>query len=180
MHIQLLYFYYSATFICTITPTIMHTIEFLYRRFLYSVLLIYFNQFNYSHTLFDNEINLKCFGVRFDNVTLTTYFPNYSSEEHDDGFTDVKGNPLCTLQDYVDDRTNYVTLSMDENLKIPYGTSVCIPELNNHLGHRIRFEVRDSSSDIFQSGYKRAEICVRSETDSYDVNYNRRVTLIFI
>lgn len=68
---------------------------------------------------------------------------------------------------------------MDQKLKIPYGTSVCIPELNKHYGHRIRIQVRDTSSDLKGMGFKRADICVRSETDSYDLTVNRKITLVF-
>lgn len=68
---------------------------------------------------------------------------------------------------------------MDPDLEIPYKTSVCIPELNRHFGHRIRIQVRDSSSDLQGTGYTRADICVRSEIDSYDIHVNRQVTLIF-
>lgn len=68
---------------------------------------------------------------------------------------------------------------MDKNLNIPYGTPVCIPELNQHFGHRIRIQVRDTSSDLTDTGYSRADICVRSESDSYDVNFNRNVKLVF-
>lgn len=74
----------------------------------------------------------------------------------------------------------FVTLSMDEKLGLVYGTKVCIPELNQHFGHRILLEVRDSSSDLYGSGYKRAEVCVRSEIDSYDVSVNRKVTMYFV
>lgn len=69
---------------------------------------------------------------------------------------------------------------MDEKLKIKFGTKVCIPELNKHFGHRIILEVRDYSSDLEGSGFKRADICVRSEIDSYDVTVNRQVTLVFV
>lgn len=69
---------------------------------------------------------------------------------------------------------------MDEKLGIPYGTKVCIPELNKHFGHRIRLEVKDSSYDLFEQGYARADICVRTEIDSYDRTVNREVTLVFV
>lgn len=68
---------------------------------------------------------------------------------------------------------------MDEKLQIPYGTNVCIPQLNQHFGHRIRIQVRDTSSDLTGTGYTRADICVRSETDSYDIILNEVVTLVF-
>lgn len=80
----------------------------------------------------------------------------------------------------MDNRSDFVTLAMDESLGIPYGTKICIPELNQHFGHRIKLEVRDSSSDLSGTGYARADICVRSEIDSYDVTINRLVTLVFV
>lgn len=69
---------------------------------------------------------------------------------------------------------------MDDNLKIPYGTKICIPELNEHFGHRILLEVRDTSYELTGSNFSRVEICVRSETDSYDKIVNRLVTLVFL
>lgn len=68
---------------------------------------------------------------------------------------------------------------MDNGLGIPYGTPACIPELNEHYGHKILLQVRDSSFDMYGSGYTRADICVRSDVDSYDKNVNRGVTLVF-
>nr|CAH7743269.1 unnamed protein product [Callosobruchus chinensis] len=126
------------------------------------------------------EISLKCNGKRFENVTLTAYYPDYNEEQEASGFLDKKGKPLNTLQDYIDNRAGYVTLSMDESLGIPYGTKVCIPELNGSFGHRILLQVRDSSFDLNGSGYSRADICVRSEIDSYDAIVNRVVTLVFV
>ncbi|KRT78150.1 hypothetical protein AMK59_8101, partial [Oryctes borbonicus] len=127
---------------------------------------------------FDNEINLECRGKSYKNVTLTAYFPSYD-EDYEDGLLDMKGVPLRTLQDFLDDRNQYVTLAMDKKLRIPYGSPICIPELNQHFGHRIRIQVRDTSSELTGTGYSRADICVRSETDSYDKNFNKHVTLVF-
>lgn len=73
-----------------------------------------------------------------------------------------------------------MTLAMDKILKIPYGTKVCIPELNEHFGHRILLEVRDTSFELTGNGFSRAEICVRTEIDSYDKIVNRFVTMVFI
>lgn len=80
----------------------------------------------------------------------------------------------------MDNRAQFVTLAMDDQLGLDYGTRVCIPELNQHFGHRIILQVRDSSSDLSGSGYQRADICVRSEIDSYDITVNRKVTLVFV
>ncbi|XP_044254948.1 uncharacterized protein LOC123005327 [Tribolium madens] len=133
--------------------------------------------FGVTNGHFDNEINLECRGTKFENVTLTAYYPDFNNDE---GFLDKKGENLSTLQDYLDNRAEFVTLAMDEGLKLPYGTKVCIPELNQHFGHRIILQVRDTSSDLRGSGYKRADVCVRSEIDSYDVTVNRQVTLVFV
>lgn len=83
------------------------------------------------------------------------------------------------FKDFLDDRTEFVTLAMDETLRVPYGTIVCIPELNKHFGRRIKFEVRDSGSHLRGKKYRRADICVRDEADSYDRAVNRLVTLVF-
>lgn len=68
---------------------------------------------------------------------------------------------------------------MDAKLGIPYGTKICIPELNKHFGHRLKFEVRDSGSDLIGMGYLRADVFVRTEIDSYDSMVNRKATLVF-
>lgn len=146
----------------------------------FSILFIVLGMLRISHQLFDNEINLECEGKRiYENVTLTAYYPDFDDEDHESGYHDKEGNALKTLQDFVDDRNQYVTVAMDPNLNIPYGSAICIPELNKHFGHRIRFRVCDSSSDLLGTGYGRADICVRSEVDSYDINVNRRATLFF-
>ncbi|XP_030761304.1 uncharacterized protein LOC115886346 [Sitophilus oryzae] len=133
-----------------------------------------------TNALFDNDLDFNCRGKTFKNVTLTAYYPDYTNQDNEFGFQDKKGRKLRTLQDYLDGRNDYVTLGMDEQLGMPYGTKVCIPELNKHFGHRIRLEVRDSSFDLYGLGYSRADICVRTEIDSYDTIVNRQVTLIFV
>ncbi|KAL1506018.1 hypothetical protein ABEB36_005455 [Hypothenemus hampei] len=142
-------------------------------------LLLYLLQSN-CKALFDDELDLTCKGKTFRNVTLTAYFPDYTDSDHEFGYQDKRGRKLRTLQDYLDDRAEFVTLSMDDHLGIPYGTQVCIPELNKHFGHKILLEVRDSSYDLLGRGYSRADICVRTEIDSYDLNVNKFVTLVFV
>ncbi|XP_072384248.1 uncharacterized protein [Diabrotica undecimpunctata] len=130
--------------------------------------------------LLENEISLKCMGKVYQNVTLTAYYPDYNDQDHEHGYQDKQGKKLRTLQDYLDNRADFVTLAMDETIGIPYGTKVCIPELNQQYGHRILLEVRDSSYDLSGNGFTRADICVRSEVDSYDKSVNRLVHLVFI
>lgn len=74
---------------------------------------------------------------------------------------------------------DYVTVSMDEDLRIPYGTRICIPELNAHYNRRINLQIRDSASNVKGHGYRRVDICVRSEADSYDQIVNlKRVSVV--
>ncbi|XP_068906918.1 uncharacterized protein [Tenebrio molitor] len=144
------------------------------------LVLLMLNLFLTANSYFDNEIDLNCKGKKYGNVTLTAYFPDYNDEDHARGYLDKNGKNLRTLQDYLDNRAQFVTLAMDDQLGLDYGTRVCIPELNQHFGHRIILQVRDSSSDLSGSGYQRADICVRSEIDSYDITVNRKVTLVFV
>ncbi|XP_018336436.1 uncharacterized protein LOC108744947 isoform X2 [Agrilus planipennis] len=110
---------------------------------------------------------------------MAAYYPKYNYEiDNEEDIKDDNGQTLQTLQDYLDDRADFVTLAMDKKLKLPYGTPVCIPELNEHFGHKIRFEIRDSGSDLDNMGFHRVDVCVRSEIDSYDKYVNRKVTLI--
>lgn len=81
-------------------------------------------------------------------------------------------------QEFLSNRTNYVTVSVDRSLRLPYGTRLCIAPLNRHFGRHIRFEVRDSSQDLQGAGFGQVEICVRTETDSYEDIVNlSKVTL---
>lgn len=69
---------------------------------------------------------------------------------------------------------------MDEDLKIPYGTPICIPQLNVHYRRRINLQIRDTASNVKARGYRRVDICVRSEADSYDHAVNlKQATVVF-
>lgn len=48
--------------------------------------------------LFFSEINLECKGKRYENVTLTAYYPDYTDEDNEKGYLDKKGKNLQTLQ----------------------------------------------------------------------------------
>lgn len=68
---------------------------------------------------------------------------------------------------------------MDEKLGLSYGTKVCVPELNRHFKRKLNFQIRDSGDNVYGQGYERADICVRSEADSYDDIVNlSSVTLV--
>ncbi|KAJ8965695.1 hypothetical protein NQ317_009897 [Molorchus minor] len=148
----------------------------------YSVVVLLFYVVHIE-SFYDNEITLKCRGRTYENVSLTAYYPDYNDQDSGLGYQDKKRKRATNFTgdyDFVDGRAEFVTLAMDPKLEIPYGSKICIPELNNHYGHRILLEVRDSSIDLYGGGYSRAEICVRSEIDSYDKHVNRIVNLVFV
>ncbi|KAF5306992.1 hypothetical protein FQR65_LT07215 [Abscondita terminalis] len=141
--------------------------------------VIFFIILRYGSTFENEEINSQCVGKQFRNVALAAYFP--SDEDDDDKiYSDIKGKKLRSLQEYLDNRSDYISLAMDESLGIPYGTKVCIPEMNKHFGYYLNFEVRDNGTDLLGMGYQRADVFVRSEMDSYDAVVNKKVTLVFV
>ncbi|XP_078033254.1 uncharacterized protein LOC144468022 [Augochlora pura] len=127
-----------------------------------------------------NRSDLECSGRAYENVTMAAYFPDFSSDDESDHL-DARMKKLRTLQDFLDGRAEFVTVSMDLDSGIPYGTKVCIPELNEKFGHQIPFQVRDSSH--YRDGSKKlpdfshVDICVRTEEDTYDNYVNGIVTL---
>lgn len=123
---------------------------------------------------------MECSGnVTYDKVMLTAYRPHFQSEEKRD-YTDVKLKKLYSLQDYLDNRAPFVSCGMDPKLKIPYGTPICIPELNIHFRRNIKLQVRDTHQDLAGGGYRRVDICVRTQADSFDDIVNLlEATLIF-
>uniref|UniRef100_A0A146KRW6 Uncharacterized protein n=1 Tax=Lygus hesperus TaxID=30085 RepID=A0A146KRW6_LYGHE len=119
-------------------------------------------------------------GAKQVETILTAYYPDTLSED-ESGMMDMKGNRLRTLQDYLDGRAPYVTVSTDPRLDVPYGTRVIIPELDRHFGveNGIRFEARDAGPHMEGAGFSRLDVCVRSEQDSYDAAVNRVATAVF-
>lgn len=73
-------------------------------------------------------------------MTLTAYYPVFDSDNESD-YLDVKMKKLRTLQDFLDGRTEFVTVSMDLDSGIPYGTKLCIPELNAKFLRQIPLQV---------------------------------------
>ena len=65
----------------------------------------------------------------------TAYYP--SSSPMEGGYKDRFGNPLRTLQDFLDGKASYVSVAMDKNLNLPNGQIVRIPELDNHFKRQI-------------------------------------------
>ncbi|XP_033333804.2 uncharacterized protein LOC117224777 [Megalopta genalis] len=127
-----------------------------------------------------NRSDLKCSGRAYENVTMAAYFPDFSSDDEFDHL-DARMKKLRTLQDFLDGRAEFVTVSMDLDSGIPYGTKVCIPEINEKFGNQIPLQVRDRShyKDVITKSpdFSHVDICVRTEEDTYDSYVNGIVTL---
>ncbi len=107
----------------------------------------------------------------------TGYYPDPSPLEG--GFKDRCGKPLQTLQDFLNGQADYVSVAMDKDLEIPYGTRVTIPEIESSYKKRIDFRVVDTGSAFTGKGYTRIDICTADRTASVDPAINRMLTLRF-
>ncbi|XP_076241089.1 uncharacterized protein LOC143183448 [Calliopsis andreniformis] len=127
-----------------------------------------------------NRTDLNCSGRAHYNVTMTAYYPDYNSDSESD-YLDARLKKLRSLQDFLDGRDAYVTVSMDLDSGIPYGTKLCIPELNAKFRRQIPLQARDKSHYYGVTSrspdFSHVDICVRSEEDSYDNSVNGIVTL---
>ncbi|XP_015509172.1 uncharacterized protein [Neodiprion pinetum] len=122
------------------------------------------------------SVTSKCSGRPHYNVSLTAYYPDFNSGFESD-YLDARGKKLRPLQNFLDGRCDYVTVGMDEDLNLAYGSSICVPEMNEHFGINIPFQVRDYGANLKGTGFSRMDICVRSEEDSYDKTVNGIVTI---
>lgn len=107
----------------------------------------------------------------------TGYFP--STDPLEGGFFDRRGKPLNTLQEYLDGKADYVTVATDVHA-FPYGTWLCIPELDAHFDMPIRFEVRDTGEAFVGKGTSRIDICTADKKASEDEAVNGELTLIVV
>uniref|UniRef100_A0A182W4R2 Uncharacterized protein n=1 Tax=Anopheles minimus TaxID=112268 RepID=A0A182W4R2_9DIPT len=132
-----------------------------------------------EHNYIFDASELDCPGnVTYGPITLTAYHPLFDSERKRD-YLDIENRKLYTLQEYLDNRAPYVTVGMDPDLRLPYGKEACIPELNRHFRRAVRLQVRDTHEDLRGGGYRRVDICVRTQEDSYDDIVNLlQVTLV--
>ncbi|PVD30046.1 hypothetical protein C0Q70_09307 [Pomacea canaliculata] len=117
------------------------------------------------------------FGSHSHHATGTGYYPDDSPIEG--GYVDVRDHPLHTLQEFLAGSAPYVSVAMDEHLRIPYGTQICIKELNQKYHKFIVFKVVDTGPAFTNKGYSRIDICVRDEHASYDDTINGPLTLVF-
>lgn len=109
------------------------------------------------------------------NAKGTGYYPYDSAMEG--GFYDMIGNPLVTLQDYLAGRGQYVSVAMDKHT-FPYGTELCIPELEQKYGRQISFRVVDTGSAFYGKGTTRIDICTANASASTDSTVNGSLTLV--
>lgn len=110
-------------------------------------------------------------------ATGTGYYPDNSAMEG--GYVDRKGAKLRTLQDFLAGKADYVSVAMDKNMKIPYGTKLRIPELEKKYGRPIEFRVVDTGGAFTGKGNSRIDICTASKKDSLDSTINGPLTLQF-
>ncbi|XP_058794263.1 uncharacterized protein LOC131665978 [Phymastichus coffea] len=143
---------------------------------MYRILIALFLTVTVQAGGYTHEQNLSCSGRAHFNVTLTAYYPDFTSENESD-YLDSRGKKLRALQDFIDGRAEYVTVAMDHIEKLPYGSTICVPELNEHFRRMIPLQVRDHGLNLRSKGFSRLDICVRTEADSYDNAVNRVVTL---
>ncbi|GAB6026476.1 hypothetical protein CHUAL_012903 [Chamberlinius hualienensis] len=122
------------------------------------------------------EAAVSCKGQQY-TAKATAYYPDDSETEG--GFVDCKDTKLNTLQDYLAGNADYVSVAMDKNKKIKYGTKLCIPEINKFYGKTIEFRVVDSGSSFTGKGFSRIDICVANEQESLKDLVNGKLTLIF-
>ena len=107
----------------------------------------------------------------------SAFFPDSSALEG--GFKDRRGIKLKTLQDYLADKADYVSVAMDPKLVLPYGTVVKIPEIEADRGRTIEFRVVDTGGAFKGKGYSRIDICTANRRESLDATINGVLTLIF-
>lgn len=111
-------------------------------------------------------------------ATGTGYYPDNSAMEG--GFVDRKGHKLNTLQDFLAGKADYVSVAMDKNENIPYGTKLRIPELEKKYGRAIEFRVVDTGGAFTGKGNSRIDICTANQKASTDSTINGPLTLQFV
>ncbi|XP_046572377.1 uncharacterized protein LOC124280482 [Haliotis rubra] len=120
---------------------------------------------------------LDCSGGHRYSARGTAYYP--ADNPLEGGFVDMRGARLRTLQQFLAGSASYVSVAMDNHAGIAYGTSICIPEMNQRYNKHIVFKVVDTGSAFFGKGHSRIDICVSSQANSYDSTINGHLTLVF-
>ncbi|MCX6713395.1 MAG: hypothetical protein NTY66_04280 [Candidatus Vogelbacteria bacterium] len=105
----------------------------------------------------------------------TGYYPDNSAMEG--GFFDMRGAKLQTLQDFLDGKASFVSVAMDKGA-FPYGTELCIPELEKKYGRQIIFKVVDTGGAFTGKGTAKIDVCTRNQRYSLEMPPNGRLTLV--
>lgn len=113
---------------------------------------------------------------------LTAYYPTANATETaenrlEGGPLDRRGVPLITLQDYLEGGHDYVSIAMDLGI-YPYGTKLCIPDIERRYHRSIEFRVVDTGDAFRGQGRGRIDVCVRDKMASYDEAVNRLVAVV--
>ncbi len=99
----------------------------------------------------------------------TGYYP--ANTRMEGGFKDRRGKPLQTLQDFLAQRSPFVSVAMDLNA-FPYGTKLRIREFEAKYGREIEFRVVDTGGAFRGKGTTRIDICTANESASRDATVN--------
>ena len=137
-------------------------------------------------------------------TTGSGYYPHDSKLEG--GFHDMKGKSLHTLQDFLEGKSKYVSVAMDEDMyahiiadrreayqktgkakykkylsmepKISYGDTFRIPELEKKYGRKIVFKAVDTGGAFKGKDFSRIDIATRSEKHSKEKTINGPLTMV--
>ncbi len=124
----------------------------------------------------NNEIKGKVVGT----AKGTGYYPYNNKMEG--GYFDKIGKKLNTLQDFLNGKSDYVSIALDKNLYkkgvIKYGDKFRIPELEKKYGRKIEFRAVDTGGAFTNKKFSRIDICTGSKKDSLDKVVNGKLTLI--
>lgn len=122
----------------------------------------------------DDATETCCAGTVY-RARATGYYP--ASDAMEGGYLDRRGKRLRTLQDFIDGRAPSVSVAMDAK-EIPYGTRVCIPDLNAKYGKAIPFRVVDTGGAFRAKRTTRIDICTRSRADAHAKSVNRSLEIV--
>lgn len=100
----------------------------------------------------------------------TGYTPENTTMEG--GPHDRYGQPLRTLQKFLDGKAEYVSTAIDQNLgKVK--RKICVPELNETFGKPISFYVVDTGGAFKGKGWSRIDIATQDQAHANSSKINR-------
>jgi hypothetical protein len=95
------------------------------------------------------------------------------------GPTDRLGKPLSTLQDFLEGKSDHVSVAMDSKA-FPYDSTLNCKQLDEQYADRLKqlgvdhipFKVVDTGGDFKNTGTSRIDICTRSRDDAHENTIN--------